>query len=155
MNIDNTDLFEQMQAHAKELLHKVEETKFVPNDYERNAGSTTVIQEYLDGCNYFEQDSLVQFQAGGNLITFDYQVIQNATAYSFGPVCMYDGVPRSMVTLSFPNMRELRNALHDKKYILYFTALNLKTQEVDKELFTVTKLEFPTATFLFRGVILD
>lgn len=90
-----------------------------------------------------------------NEVIFDYEIINNAEAFAFGPVFSYNGKAEACSATEFSSLEEMKEYLNGKKYILYYILYFLKTAEFDKESFTFKPLDESEKIYTFRGHILE
>ena len=88
-------------------------------------------------------------------VIFDNDVIKNASGFALGPVIVYNKKAYEMSCNITKSLKEIKESLKDKKYILYLIFHRINEYEVDDITFTFKKLETPQQVYTFRGCFLD
>ena len=127
----------------------------------KNAQQETMFEEYgiVD-----DADAYVEFldsipSVVYNQYVMDYLIIKNATKFMTGPVACYQGKAIEAQTIKFETMKELKDFLKDKQYLLYVVVAHASVTHEEVEW---TKTIVPTAktigakiSYHFRGHILE
>lgn len=125
---------------------------------------TRDISEYIQLLNKKHEDELSEGRLGVDKCFsptlpfypfYDYELITNAKAFMTGPVCMYDKKTHAAETVRMNSLKELKDYLKDKAYILYYAFTLIRTHKFKSDSFELERLETPEVDFLFRGVILN
>ena len=59
-------------------------------------------------------------------LNFDYEIIKNASGYILGPVYKYNGKAECAAGFIFSSLKEMKDYLKDKKYLLYHILICIK-----------------------------
>ena len=128
---------------------------------ETEVSITRNISEYIQFLNhhYKQMESPVSSDAylsSAIIPLYDYDLITNAKAYMTSVVCMLDKKAHAAETVRMKSLKELKDYLKDKAYILYYAYASIRTYKVKADAsFVLERLERPEADFNFRGVILN
>jgi hypothetical protein len=143
-----------MTTEVEALKQELEEFQnaFLPKDETKleEAFYTKNIEEWLEFIKNSKTDHLRPSE-----IIFDYEIIKHAEAFSVGPVFSYNGKMEACSISEYKSLKEMKDHLNGKKYILYYILFSLKTAEFDKESFALKPLDEPEIKYTFRGHILE
>ena len=143
-----------MTTEIETLKQEFEEiqTAFLSKDETKpeEAFYTKNIEEWLEFIKNSKTNTLKP-----NEVIFDYEIIKNASAFLLFPVFIYNGKSEECSASEFNSLKELKDFLNGKKYILYYVTFLLKTAEFDKESFAFKPIDEPEMKYTFRGHILE
>ena len=139
------------------------EQSFVPKDEAKleEAFYTKNIEEWLEFIKNPQVDCIEEY-------IFDYEIIKNAEAFALGPVFRYNGKMEDCSTSEYDSLKDLKDHLNGKKYIVYYILCRVVSGPIDPietEDFIITyKNKFtrkdiigknPKTRYTFRGHILE
>jgi hypothetical protein len=141
-------------AELKELVQSSFMEKYEGEEIrETNAGITKYISEYQHSFNEHYERMLNM----GHICVplYDHDLITNSTAFMLGPVCLYEKTPYAAESIRCKSLTELKHLVQDRKYLLYYAYVSIKTCKVDPETCTAIPLETPELEFIFRGAFIN
>jgi hypothetical protein len=153
MNTEVETLKQEFEGIQNNVLPK-EETKLEEAFYTKN------VEEWLKFINKvdFEHRTITH-----NI--FDYEIIKNAEAFALGPVFSCNGKTEACSSIKYDSLKELKDFLKGKKYIMYCICFQVVTELIDKtdvkNLNIASEMPFysigknPKLRILFRGHILE
>lgn len=127
----------------------------------KNAQQETFFEEYgiVDDAEAYISSLNKSLKELVNHYVMDYLIIMNALKFMTGPVACYQGKAIEAQTIKFETMKELRDFLKDKQYLLYVIVAHASVTYEEVEW---TKTMAPNAktigariSYLFRGHILE
>jgi Asp-tRNA(Asn)/Glu-tRNA(Gln) amidotransferase B subunit len=132
---------EQLKSEFKELKNAQQET--ICEEY----GIVDDADAYVESLNKGLEDIFKHY-------VMDYLIIKNATKFMTGPVVCYQGKAIEAQTIKFETIKELRDFLKDKQYLLYVIVAHASVI-YDELLAPNTKSIGAKISYLFRGHILE
>lgn len=149
----NTEI-EQLENLVTHSMDKINES-IVPDEVNKNdLHCTTDVDEWLEIIKQNDNFGKDHLQQNLLHLNFDYEIIKNASGYITGPVFTYKTKVELAGSNVFNSLQELKDFLSDKKYLLYYILVSIKTYEKDDEAFTFKLLDKPIIVYTFRGHIL-
>ena len=133
----------------KKQLEIIKST-FLPKEKLEDMTVTTNIDEWIEFVENCKTDPLTPSD-----YICDYTIVKNAKAFALGPVFSYMGKVEACSTSEYNSLKDLKDYLNGKKYIVYYIIAFVKAAEFDKESFTLKPLDAPELKYTFRGHILE
>jgi hypothetical protein len=151
----NTEI-EQLKnvvTHSMDQINK----SIVPEEVDKNdLHCTTDVDEWLETIKQSEIFGKDPSQTNYFHFNFDYEIIKNASGYITAPAFTYKTKVELAGSNAFYSLKELKDFLLNKKYLLYMIVVSVKTDDVDKEdPFKLKPLDKPIIVYTFRGHILE
>lgn len=126
------------------------QTTFLPKEELEDMAVTTNIDEWIEFIENCKTDPLAPSE-----YICDYTIVKNAKAFALAPVFSYMGKVEACSASNYNSLKDLKDYLKNKKYLLYYIIASVKAAELDKESFTLKPLDAPELKYTFRGHILD
>jgi hypothetical protein len=150
----NTEI-EQLENLITFYMDKINES-IVPDEVDKNdLHCTTDVDEWLEIIKQNDNFSKDPLQTNLLHLNFDYEIIKNAFGYITAPAFTYKTKVELAGSNVFNSLQELKDFLSDKKYLLYYIVVSIKTHEKDDDTFTLKPLDKPIIVYTFRGHILE
>lgn len=127
----------------------------------KNSQQQTILDDYgiVDDADVYIECLNSNPSALHNYYVMDYSIIKNASKLMTGPVVCYQGKAFEVETIKFKTMKEMREFLNDKQYLLYVIVAVATIEYSDviaaKSLFSEIKTIGANTSYLFRGRILE
>jgi hypothetical protein len=144
---------------VKYQMDTIKQTFVLDPKDEKNLYTTTNLDEWLEETKqngiFGKLDYSNLYKQCQHHLNFDYEIIKNASGYILGPVFKYNGKVEAAGFIIFSSLQEMKESLKDKKYLLYYIMISIKSLEVDEQKLVLKPMDNPILVYTFRGHILE
>ena len=175
-------MYTEIQELQKEVIEELTSIDLVPElDGNRNINCTNCVEEWLDAVTeYWNKQTSKELKAMktsfaqsfykpftgnatsreffdfvGNHLDFEYDIVKNASGYITERIFKYNKKAANAQNKVFKSIKELKEFLNGKKYLLYMIVVSVQKRGYEKDSFVKQyDLETPNVLYTFRGYII-